>query len=497
MAVAAAHPPWACTECGAPAAPFVCGRCHGVRFCTPRCQRAGWPQHRGICCEAGETRAPSSTEVALAPTPSTSGTRRSLGTASGAVSSAGSGSSVSVAACAAIGASVGAGGEWLALPGVDAFPGEDAGPALQDVEAAKKCCEEQCFGGFVTWRGRAFLRARPTQELLANARQSMASTLWLPAATLTAAWGSSTPSRGFRLADSSAEVMVPGASPVDKCAGLSEADMTQRFVASRPVVITDAQEGWPARSKWTFQWLAEHYGDEEMPISDLAPFFRHCDRGKIQTVKVSMREYMRYVLGEPNGVRALQRTDDRVFYGNGWCPFMQHEHLLEDVSDRLYCVRDAIPRGNGPTKEFNNTLTKVFVGPAGTVSRLHHDTYATHVWLSQIRGRKQFICFPPDDAKYLHCHVEDDCDGRTSSFDPSNPDYDAFPEARNARPFSVVVEEGETVVLPSRWWHWAKSLTPSVTLMRNFVNEVNMKAYMEIQERATRMKAMKQQQQQH
>ena len=34
--------------------------------------------------------------------------------------------------------------------------------------------------------------------------------------------------------------------------------------------------------------------------------------------------------------------------------------------------------------------------------------------------------------------------------------------------YSVVVEEGETVVLPARWWHWAKSLTPSITLMRSF-----------------------------
>lgn len=35
-----------------------------------------------------------------------------------------------------------------------------------------------------------------------------------------------------------------------------------------------------------------------------------------------------------------------------------------------------------------------------------------------------------------------------------------------SKAYSVVVEEGETVVLPARWWHWAKSLTPSITLMR-------------------------------
>lgn len=158
---------------------------------------------------------------------------------------------------------------------------------------------------------------------------------------------------------------------------------------------------------------------------------------------------------------------------------MAHEGLLNDVSDRLYCVSDPMPR-DASAKEFNTSLTKVFLGPAGTVSRLHHDTYATHVWLSQIRGRKQFICYPPDDADNLHSEVEDECEGRTSLFDPSAPDFDKFPRARDAKPYSVVVEEGETVVLPCRWFHWAKSLTPSVTLMRNFVNDVNLSEYVRV-----------------
>ena len=41
------------------------------------------------------------------------------------------------------------------------------------------------------------------------------------------------------------------------------------------------------------------------------------------------------------------------------------------------------------------------------------------------------------------------------------------PPAHLGEAYSVVVEEGETVVLPARWWHWAKSLTPSITLMRS------------------------------
>mmetsp|Transcript_56586 Transcript_56586/g.113604 ORF Transcript_56586/g.113604 Transcript_56586/m.113604 type:complete len:144 (+) Transcript_56586:22-453(+) len=128
------------------------------------------------------------------------------------------------------------------------------------------------------------------------------------------------------------------------------------------------------------------------------------------------------------------------------------------------------------------------VGPVATISRSHQEPYASHVWLSQIRGRKQFICYPPKDSENLHCHVDEAVGGRTSLFDPSSPDYAAFPRARSATPFSVIVEEGETVVLPCKWWHWAKSLTPSITLMRNFVNSSNMAEHMRIRQHADQMR---------
>lgn len=83
--------------------------------------------------------------------------------------------------------------------------------------------------------------------------------------------------------------------------------------------------------------MAEAFGNEEMIVSDLAPFFQHCDRGKIQTAKLSMREYVRYILGQPNGLRALQTSDDRVFYGNGW--------TCERLGDRPRGHSSGVPQG--------------------------------------------------------------------------------------------------------------------------------------------------------
>lgn len=383
--------------------------------------------------------------------------------------------------------------EWVGMVGLDAFPGEDAAKLPDNVAEAKRECLARGCGGFVCWRGAIFLRPRGTVELLKAAAPHLGATLWLPSKPIEAvsALSHSVPLREggrFALPAAVPEVHFPGAKAVEKRAGLTIDEMNKRFEKSLPVVITDAQVGWPAREKWTWDWFAEQYGEIEMPCSDLAPFFRHCDRGKILTLQVSMAEFVRYVQGELNAVAALQRYPDRPFYANGWAPFFDHEELLKDISDRLYCVQDVIPRGEGPMNQFNASLTKIFLGPAGTVSRLHCDTYATHVWLSQIRGRKQFIVFPPEDTEHLGHVPDEECDGRTSLFDPERPNFNAYPAARKARAYSVVVEEGETVVLPSRWWHWAKSLTPSVTLMRNFVNEVNFQEHCRIRNQAAEVR---------
>ena len=58
-------------------------------------------------------------------------------------------------------------------------------------------------------------------------------------------------------------------------------------------------------------------------------------------------------------------------------------------------------------------------------------------------------------------------------FEPDAPDLTKYPDAWRGDVYNVVLEEGQTVLLPRDWWHWAKALTPSITLMRNFVAHDN------------------------
>ena len=88
----------------------------------------------------------------------------------------------------------------------------------------------------------------------------------------------------------------------------------------------------------------------------------------------------------------------------------------------------------------------------GTCTRLHNDTYHTSAWLSQIRGTKQFILYPPSQASLIHAgegiespqlnspRAHTKCE--QSWFDPLAPDYARFPRARQATPYVAVCEPG-------------------------------------------------------
>lgn len=301
------NPCWVCES----EAVFLCSRCRRARFCSFGCQQKVWKEHRKECLESSGDET------------------------------------------------------WVVLYNTDAFPGQDVGVVTVGLEHAKAVCAAKGYEGMVTWQGKHFLRKQSVGELVAAAQHVQGTHLWLPARALRLLAAEPLP-------DSVPEVLVPGALAVPKRSGLSVREMDENFRMSRPVVLTDAQQGWRARQKWSFQWLAAEYGREMMPCSDLAPFFRHCDRGRIRTVQAPLGEFVRYVLGEPSAFQALSH---RVFYANGalgclhphthdvlsfsdalrgWAPFLDHPELLADVSDRLYCVSDCVPTGDGPAKVFNS-----------------------------------------------------------------------------------------------------------------------------------------------
>jgi ribosomal protein L16 Arg81 hydroxylase len=98
-----------------------------------------------------------------------------------------------------------------------------------------------------------------------------------------------------------------------------------------------------------------------------------------------------------------------------------------------------------------------WLGPAGTVTPLHHDL--TNNFMAQVVGRKRVLMAPtisqPHLYNYLHVF---------SRVDLARIDYQQFPEMRQVRVIECILEPGQILFLPVGCWHQVEALDLSVTM---------------------------------
>ena len=260
-----------------------------------------------------------------------------------------------------------------------------------------------------------------------------------------------------------------------------------------PVVVTDGSRGWDVGMAWGLEGLARRFGGETVRCNDRAPA-RHADElgpaGAQRSCAVPLGEFVEYAASRPRcddpaGLAAA----DAPFYCNGWRAFSDLSgggsgevaaafpppHFAQAVDHSLDIVRqthrallpDQPPAAaDAIAASVDASLSKVFAGPAGTVTRLHQDAGDAHAWLGQAAGRKLFVCYPPDDSPHLY-PIPGETETVQSAVDPLSPRSDTAPPAwdptseqrplywARARPVVFVLEAGEVVLVPRGWWHYA------------------------------------------
>ena len=74
----------------------------------------------------------------------------------------------------------------------------------------------------------------------------------------------------------------------------------------------------------------------------------------------------------------------------------------------------------------------------------------------QLAGKKKWhICSPSEDANLY----------KAGNIDTFNPDYEAYPNFREAKCFQFILSPGDVVYYPKNWWHQTKNLnTPTISI---------------------------------
>ncbi|OQU80934.1 hypothetical protein SORBI_3007G210801 [Sorghum bicolor] len=216
-----------------------------------------------------------------------------------------------------------------------------------------------------------------------------------------------------------------------------EAFIRDYFLCESPVILSGCIEHWPARTKWKdIKYLQSIAGDRTIPV--------------------------------------------------------QIKELHEDISVPEYCLA-----GGGKLQSLN-----AWFGPHGTITPLHHDPHHNHLF-AQVLGRKYVRLYPASISVGLYPNPESMLSNTSQIFfwtpwqpifigtlmfnfaslqsksihsvvilklctankvDLDNIDEKEHPKTAALEFMDCILEEGDLLYIPPKWWHYVRSLSISFSV---------------------------------
>ncbi|KAH8302757.1 hypothetical protein KR044_010579 [Drosophila immigrans] len=217
------------------------------------------------------------------------------------------------------------------------------------------------------------------------------------------------------------------------------------YDALQPTLLLNTLNHWPALSKWRdLNYLLKVAGNRTVPIEIGSNYAS--DEWSQQLVKI--RDFLFRQFGSDN-----QAEDLEVEYLAQHELFAQIPALKSDICVPDYCSVN--------TDGVSSVDIKAWLGPKHTVSPMHTDP--KHNLLCQVFGCKRIILAAPADTANLYAH-DTEFLGNTSQIDAANPDLEHFPLLSRVRFYELLLQPGDCLYLPPKWWHYVRSNSPSFSV---------------------------------
>ncbi len=240
--------------------------------------------------------------------------------------------------------------------------------------------------------------------------------------------------------------LVPGMTAIERCSGLSgEAFLERYYAANRPVILTEEMATWPALTRWTPDYLKAAIGDRIVEFQGSRTADPRFERDKDAHRQAEPFDaFIDRIMRPGAGNDAYLTAYNSARNADALSP------LHADLGFLARFLDDRVAAPNG----------MMWIGPAGTVTSLHHDL--TNNLIAQIVGRKRIKLAPAADVGKLYNdrHVFSEI----ADLDDPGIDLARYPRLAALRLYDVLLEPGEILFVPLGWWHQVKSLDFSVTI---------------------------------
>ncbi len=200
----------------------------------------------------------------------------------------------------------------------------------------------------------------------------------------------------------------------------------QYKTAKQPLVIKNYVQQFPAGERWNFDYLKQKLGNKTVGVFD--------NKIKRNTAFTEADLYMPF----SDFLDIIQKDEETSYRMFGFdifkeCPELRHDFPTPDIMKGLL-----------------GKLVLSFFGGKNTTVRFHYDIDGSNVLMTQVLGRKRVILISPEYDKLVYKVPYTSF----SLIDLEHPDYQKYPGLKYVKGYDFILEPGDALFMPSRYWHF-------------------------------------------
>lgn len=222
------------------------------------------------------------------------------------------------------------------------------------------------------------------------------------------------------------------------------------FLPQKPLVIKALAHAWPAYTKWNWDFLKTVAGNKKIGIYNNTKSDAYTPVNKADKY-TTFGEYIDMISQGP--------AEWRIFLFN---IFAHAPQLRKDFTWPDHLI-----------KGFLKLLPVLFVGGKGSITHMHFDIDLPNIMHTQFLGRKRVLLFPYGEQHKLYrkpFEVLSLADFSNYNTEHSKVDMRQFPALQFASGYEVVLEHGDTLFMPSGYFHHMEYLDSGFAMTLRALN---------------------------
>jgi len=218
---------------------------------------------------------------------------------------------------------------------------------------------------------------------------------------------------------------------IDRVDQISREDFREKYlVPQKPVIIMEMAKEWPAYTKWTWDHFKELVGNQKVGV------YNNIRAGAKVPVN-GADDYMQF--GDYLDLIQKGPVELRIFLFN---IFSAAPEIVKDFDFPVNYLHNVLKR-----------YPMLFVGGSGSIAHMHYDIDMSHIFHTQFIGRKRVLLLHNTQSPLIY-RMPGTVESAASFVDwHRGVDEQKFPALKYAQAYHTILNHGETLFMPSGYWH--------------------------------------------